>query len=89
MLKVYYLCNKEEMGIERLGLFGSFARGDAGPESDIDIIISLAKPDLLLYSRIARQLETVFGRKIDLISSKSILPETFRTQLEKEVIYVS
>ena len=88
MLKVYYLCNKEELGIEKIGLFGSFVRDEAGPTSDIDIIITLTKPDLFLYSTITRQLETVFGRHVDLISSKSRLPESFRKHLEKEVIYV-
>ena len=88
MLKVYYLCNKSELGIERMGLFGSFARNEAGPGSDIDIIITLTKPELFLYSTITRQLETVFGRHVDLISSKSRLPESFRNHLEKEVIYV-
>ena len=88
MLKVYYLCNKEELGIEKIGLFGSFVRDEAGPTSDIDIIITLTKPDLFLYSTITRQLEIVFGRHVDLISSKSRLPESFRKHLEKEVVYV-
>lgn len=88
MLKVYYLCNKEELGINRIGLFGSFARNEAGPDSDIDIIITLTKPDLFTYATITRQLKTVFGREIDLISSKSRLPESFRSQIEKDVVYV-
>ena len=88
MLKVYYLCNKSKLGIERIGLFGSFARDEARADSDIDILITLTKPDLFLYSTITRQLETVFGRHVDLISSKSRLPESFRNHLEKEVIYV-
>ena len=88
MLRVYYLCNKEALGIERIGLFGSFARDEGRADSDIDIIITLAKPDLFQYSAIANQLETVFGRHIDLISSKSSFPESFKNRLEKEVIYV-
>ena len=88
MLKVYYLCNKSTLGIERIGLFGSFARDDGRPGSDIDIIITLSKPDLFKYSTIASQLETVFGRHIDLVSSKSKFPESFKSRLEKEVIYV-
>ena len=88
MLKVYYLCNKSTLGIERIGLFGSFARNEGGPNSDIDIIITLAKPDLFRYSAIASQLETVFGRHIDLVSSKSTFPKSFKDRLEKEAIYV-
>ena len=89
MLRVYYLCNKSSLGIERIGLFGSFARDEGRDDSDIDIIVSLTKPDLFQYATISRQLETVFGRHIDLVSSKSIFPEAFKRRLEKEVIYVS
>ena len=89
MLKVYYSCNKSSLGIERIGLFGSFARDEGRDDSDIDIIITLSKPDLFLYSTIAGQLETVFGRHVDLISSKSKLTDTFAEQLERDVIYVS
>lgn len=89
MLKVYYLCNKNAFGIERIGLFGSFARNEGRADSDIDIIITLSKPDLLQYSAITNQLETVFGRHVDLISSKAFLSESFKAQLDKEAIYVS
>lgn len=89
MLKVYYLYNKSALGIEQLGLFGSFARDEGREDSDIDIIVSLSTPDLFQYSAIAKQLETVFGRHVDLISAKSSFSESFKTRLEKEVVYVS
>lgn len=89
LLKVYYSCNKEKYGIESIGLFGSFARNEAVEESDVDILIGLKKPNLFTYALIQAQLETVFGRKVDLVSSKSKLKESFRKQIEKEVIYVS
>ena len=88
MLKVYYLCNRYALGIERIGIFGSFARDEGRADSDIDIIITLAKPDLLLYATVVNQLEKVFGRHIDLVSSKSKLPESLKTNIEKEAIYV-
>ena len=87
LLKVYYTYNKEKYGIERIGLFGSFARNEAKQDSDVDIIISLQKPNLLTYSTITQQLETAFRRKVDLISEKAILKEPFKTKVEKEVIY--
>lgn len=89
LLKVYYLCNKERFGIESLGLFGSFSRNEGRQDSDIDILISLAQPNLFTYSLIAGQLETVFKRRVDLISSKAKLKDDFRRQIEKEVVYVS
>ena len=89
MLKVYYLCNKDRLGIEKIGLFGSFARGEETLDSDIDIVIALKQPSLFLYAEIAGQLKNVFGRKIDLVSAKAHMTESFKAQLEKEAIYVS
>ena len=89
MLKVYYLCNKDRLGIEKIGLFGSFARGEETLDSDIDIVIALKQPSLFLYAEIAGQLKNVFGRKIDLVSAKAHMTESFKEQIEKEAIYVS
>lgn len=89
LLKVYYLCNKERFGIDSLGLFGSFVRNEGREDSDIDILISLKRSNLFTYALIAQQLETVFGRHVDLISSKAKLKDDFRNHVEKEVVYVS
>lgn len=89
LLKVYYLCNKERFGIDSLGLFGSFVRNEGREDSDIDILISLKRSNLFTYALIAQQLETVFGRHVDLISSRAKLKDDFRNHVEKEVVYVS
>ncbi len=89
ILKVYYTNNFKGFEIEKLGLFGSFARGEQTDKSDIDILITLKKPSLFLYGTIQNQLETIFKRKVDLVSSKSHLSEALKSQLKKEVIYVS
>ena len=88
LLKVYYIYNKKNFGIERIGLFGSFARDEAGPDSDIDILISLEAPSLFRYYTLSKQLETVFGRKIDLISAKFQFQEGFLENIKKDIIYV-
>lgn len=88
-LRVYYLNNRDKLGIERIGLFGSYVRGEQRDDSDIDILITLKKPTLFLYSEIKDQLESVFHKKVDLISSKSHFKDSFKAQLEKEVRYVS
>ena len=88
LLKVYYSYNKGKYGIERIGLFGSFARNEARPDSDVDILITLRQPNLFTYGIITQQLETVLGRSVDLVSEKAILKENFKTHVEKEVIYV-
>ena len=88
-LKVYYIYNKERLGIEKLGVFGSFARGEETPDSDIDIIITLKNPSFFLYGEITQHLQNVFGREIDLVSTKAHMSEQLKSQIEKDAIYVS
>ena len=89
LLKVYYIYNKRALGIESIALFGSFARNEAGPESDIDILVSFKMPDLYRYYTMSKQLETVLGRKIDLVSAKSHFQEGFMENIKEDLIYVT
>ena len=89
LLKVYYNYNKRNLGIERIALFGSFARNAAGPESDIDILVSLEQPSLYRYYTLSKQLETILGRKIDLVSAKAHFQDGFIENIKNDLIYVS
>ena len=89
LLKVYYIYNKQALGIESLALFGSFARNEAGPESDIDILVLFEKPDLYRYYTLSKQLETVLGRKVDLVTAKSHFQDGFIENIKKDLIYVT
>ncbi|MDK2915088.1 MAG: hypothetical protein PWQ79_2003 [Thermococcaceae archaeon] len=50
-----------------LGVYGSFARGENGPESDIDVWVLVEKNDPLRIMEFKEELETVIGREIDLL----------------------
>jgi uncharacterized protein len=60
-------------GVIEASVFGSFARGDAGPESDLDLLVTY-KPGATLFDAISLQdeLEKILGRKVDIISQKYI-----------------
>lgn len=62
------LCTR--YGIARLEVFGSAARGDAGPDSDIDLLYSLAPGHRLGWEieDLAAELESLFGSPVDLVS---------------------
>lgn len=63
-------------GIASLELIGSAARGDRGPDSDIDVLYEL-KPGARLGWEIEdlnRELTTLFGRPVDLVSKKALHP---------------
>ena len=62
-------------GARRISIFGSYARGEANPESDIDIIVEFSESKSLLdIVGIEQELSETLGRTIDLLTEKSISP---------------
>lgn len=65
----------KKYGVKRAGLFGSAARGDFGPESDIDVIVEGPKGiSLLDFVGIQLELEDHLGKKVDLVQYSAIKP---------------
>ena len=64
------------MGAASLSLFGSVARDEAGPDSDVDILIDLARPlDLFDVGRIQVRLEEILGTRVDLVMTRALRPQ--------------
>lgn len=62
-------------GAKKVSLFGSYARGDQKRESDIDVIVEFkGKKSLLDLVRIENEVSRKVGKKIDLMTEKSISP---------------
>lgn len=60
-------------GVVRAGIFGSFAKGKAKKNSDIDLLIQFkGQKSLLDLVGLQQELEEKFGRKFDLLTYKSI-----------------
>ena len=75
-------------GVKRIGLFGSYARNEAGVDSDIDISVVLNNENISdNYFGVLHYLEEHLEQKIDLGLESSIRPE-IREQILKEIIYV-
>lgn len=76
-------------GTRKISLFGSFVRGDAGPDSDVDLIVVFSGPTgLLALVRLERELTEALGRSVDLLTEESISPHLReRIQREQRVIY--
>jgi uncharacterized protein len=76
--------------IDKIGLFGSYARGEAQTGSDIDIVISFNDHAKNLYhikSEIRDIIETKFQKKVDIANLESIR-SAFKEEILKEIIYV-
>jgi len=75
-------------GIESLGLFGSYARGEGDESSDVDVCIRLKSPDIHNMSLIKEELEAVLQREVDLVSLGSIMRPSFKRNLEHDARFV-
>ena len=63
--------------VKRAWLFGSFSRMEERPDSDIDILVDLdhsAPIGLLQYAGMVNKLESLLGRKVDMVANGSIKP---------------
>jgi uncharacterized protein len=75
-------------GIVRLAVFGSVARGDSSPESDVDLLADFDKTKhctLLTMGRLESRLTDLLGAKVDL-SSSEWLKESVKDQALREAV---
>lgn len=77
-----------DYGIERLGVFGSTAQGNNEPESDVDIVVELAKPDLLILVGIKQELEDILDRPVDVVRYRDNMNQFLKRRIDRKAIYV-
>lgn len=76
------------LGVQKLGLFGSAARGEASRQSDLDFVVSFETKTFDAYMDLKFFLEDLFERPVDLVLDDAIKPR-LRDSILKESIYVS
>ena len=76
----------ERFSVTRIGVFGSFARGEAHPDSDVDILVELAEPTYDNYMDLKFPLEEVLERPVDLVMADAVKPR-LKPIIAQEVLY--
>ena len=77
-----------EYGVKRMGVFGSFARGEQTVESDIDILVEFSRPiGLFRFVELERHLAELLGAKVDLATEQALKP-AIKSEILGQVIYV-
>lgn len=88
----YIKSHREEIknfGVEKIGIFGSYAREENTEKSDIDFLVKFAnvKSKYYAYFGLKNYLEDNFHKKIDLCREEDIKSE-FKEEIQRSVIYV-
>lgn len=78
----------EQYKLRTLGYFGSFARGAATPESDVDIIFDTDAPNLFMTAMMKQNLEKMLGRPVDVLQVRGLTNQRLKERIEREAVYV-
>lgn len=71
--------------IRRMALFGSWARGEAREDSDVDVMVDVDPSIGLRFVDLGDELERALGRRVDLVSRRAIKPSLWE-RIEPELI---
>lgn len=79
---------KQKFGIAKIGIFGSFARREERPDSDVDVLVTFQKGKKTFDNFMGTKfyLEDIFKRKVDLVTDAALKP-LIRDPILKDVVY--
>jgi predicted nucleotidyltransferase len=77
-----------EFGISRIGVFGSVARQEMTEASDVDVVVELDHPDLLILIGIKQELEELLDRPVDVVRYRERMNAYLKRRIEQEAVYV-
>lgn len=83
---------ERRFGVTRLSIFGSAARGEARPASDVDILVSFspsARVTLLTLGALVSRIEECLGTRVDLVEDHPRLRPAFRQAIERDLCRVA
>ena len=73
-------------GVTRIRVFGSVARGDVGPQSDVDLLIEVGpNPSPWFPGGFVAELEALLGRRVQVITERG-LDDLLRDRVLKEAV---
>ena len=79
---------RDEFGIVRLGVFGSTARDQTDEQSDVDVVVELAHPDMFALIGIKQELEAMLDRPVDVVRYRENMNAFLKQRIRQEAIYV-
>ena len=79
---------KSRFGVAKIGIFGSFSRGEERPDSDVDVLVTFREGEKTFDNFMGARfyLEDLFQRRIDLVTDASLKP-LIRDPILRDVIY--
>ncbi|WP_294284778.1 nucleotidyltransferase domain-containing protein [uncultured Sphingomonas sp.] len=80
-----------QLGIERLSLFGSTARGEERPESDVDVAVELkqdAHIGAFAFIALERRVAAILGERVDLVAEPHDEAPRLQAEIDRDRVHV-
>ena len=87
-LSEYKRSHTDKYHISKLGIFGSYARNEAGEGSDIDVVVGFDKPNLFNLSAIMLDLKEHFKTEVDVVALWDKMNPKLKKRIDRDAIYV-
>jgi Predicted nucleotidyltransferases len=88
-IKNIILSHLKEYDPLKVGIFGSFARGDNKKDSDIDILVEFKEsPSLLTLIKLENDLSEILGVKVDLVTTGALKNKRIKKSIKKDLINI-
>jgi predicted nucleotidyltransferase/DNA-binding XRE family transcriptional regulator len=85
--RISLLRSLSKLGVRHVRLFGSVARGDDGPESDIDLLVDIrSSVSLFDLGRMRAEAERILGSSVDIVPSNSLKPDVVESVLAEAIL---
>jgi len=88
LLKAFKEQHAEEYHLRALGYFGSYARNEATPDSDVDVVFQTDRPDLFITAMLKQDLEIFLDHTVDVVRLRDAMNPRLKARIEREATYV-
>ncbi len=82
---------KQNYKVKKIGIFGSYARGEQKEDSDVDLVVEFEKPIGLKFIELSDYIEKALGKKVDILTPagiQSIRIKKVAEDIKKSIVYV-
>ncbi len=82
---------RQNYKVKKIGIFGSYARGEQKEDSDVDLVVEFEKPIGLKFMELSDYIEKALGKKVDILTPagiNSIRVKKVAEDIKKSIVYV-
>lgn len=87
-LRAFKHAHAKDYGILEMGVFGSIARDEAGPSSDVDICVKTITPNPFALVHIQEALQALLHAQVDIVRIRDTMNPFLKQRIEEEAFYV-